>query len=74
MNESDIGLFIGKFEAKIDALEKSVLRLETCVSALTTAMAEHKSGWQVIFMLSSISAILGATVHRPIEAIIGLFK
>ncbi len=74
MQESEITLLLGKFEAKIASLEKSVERLELCVEKLALAMSENKNGWQILLMLGSISAIIGSTLHKPIEALISLFK
>ncbi len=74
MEDNDIFISMGKFEAKIDALEKTVERLEGCVEKLTLAMANSKNGWQLLMSFSAVSAILGSVAHKPIELILGLFK
>lgn len=70
----DIFHAIGKFEAKISALENSLEKLEASVSKLTEAMGESKNGWKLLMGLASVAAIIGATAHKPIELILGIFK
>ena len=53
MESKDILLSIGRFEAKIDSLEKSVAKLENCVSKMAETMADNKGGWRLVMMLVS---------------------
>lgn len=74
MESNDIFLAMGKFEAKINALEKTVDRLEICIERLTVAMGDNKGGWQLLFALAAVSSVLGAAVHKPIEMILSVFR
>lgn len=74
MENSDLFLMIGKFEAKIESLETSLSKLEGCVVKLTEAMADNKGSWRVLVSLASLSAALGSLAHKPIETLLGLFQ
>jgi intein-encoded DNA endonuclease-like protein len=74
MEDSELFLMIGKFEAKIESLEHSLDKLEKCVVSLTEAMADNKGSWRVLVSLAAVSSLLGAFAHKPIDIILGLFK
>jgi hypothetical protein len=74
MEDSELFLMIGKFEAKIESLEHSLDKLETCVVKLTEAMADNKGSWRVLVSLAAASSLLGAFAHKPLEFILGFLK
>ncbi len=74
MEESHLFHTIGKFEAKIDALEKTVERLESMVTRLVHSMEVNKGSWRVLASVTVMAGVLGGVAYKPIELLLGMFK
>lgn len=74
MNEADVQRDLGRFEAKISALEISVEELRRVVSELNKTLNEARGSWRMLMILGGASSIMGAMVHKYAESLIGLLK
>lgn len=74
MEDANLFHTIGKFESKIESLERSVERLEGIVVKLAHSMETNKGSWRILMALGAASAFFGVMAHKPIELLMELFK
>ncbi len=74
MEKDDIVYAMGEFRTRIESLERTLDRLEICVNKLTSTVSDNKSVWQVLITVATVSAAVGAVVHKPFQLLLSLFQ